>query len=302
MNAPLPELSGRVAVVTGASGGMGRIIATDLARAGAHVIAVARDPARTDALRTGLGAQAAHRLHVVTADLSRRADVITASRTIRERHDRIHILVNNAGAHFPDHRLSADGVEMHIALDYLAAYGLTTLLDGPLRRGRARVVNVASDTLNDTRQIKLAGRPRPATLDLTGVDDLAQLNPRDGFVPFEAYARAKLMTVTAGFALARDLATDGVTLNALHPGIVATGIIDHLVPPLLRPLRGLIRRGMLTPAEGAKTATRLATDPDLVGVTGRYFVRDTDSATPAVSQDTGIQNRLLALSRTHFPG
>ncbi|MFD6187370.1 hypothetical protein [Streptomyces goshikiensis] len=114
---------------------------------------------------------------------------------------------DSARSHFPDHRLSADGVEMHIALDYLAAYGLTTLLDGPLRRGRARVVNVASDTLNDTRQIKLAGRPRPVTLDLIGVDDLAQLNPRAGFVPFEAYARAKLMTVTAGFALARDLAT-----------------------------------------------------------------------------------------------
>jgi NAD(P)-dependent dehydrogenase (short-subunit alcohol dehydrogenase family) len=92
-----------------------------------------------------------------------------------------------------------------------------------------------------------------------------------GFVPFEAYARAKLMTVTAGHALARGLAADGVTVNAVHPGIVATDIIDDLVPALLRPFGGLIRRTMLTPAEGAAAALRLATDPDLAGVTGRYF-------------------------------
>ncbi|WP_446039559.1 SDR family NAD(P)-dependent oxidoreductase [Streptomyces sp. SID1121] len=302
MNAAVPDLRHKVAVVTGATGGMGRVIAADLARAGAHVVTVARDPSRADALRASLGSEAAHRLDVIPGDLSRRADVMRAARTIRDRHDQVHILVNNAGAHFSDHRVSADGVEMHIALDYLAAYGLTTLLEAPLRRGRARVVNVASDTLNDTRQIKIAGRPRPATLDLAGVDDLAALNPPAGFIPFEAYARAKLMTVTAGYALARDLATDGVSVNALHPGIVATDIIDDLVPPLLRPVRTLIRRGLLTPAEGARTATRLATDPGLAGVTGRYFIRDTESATPLVSHDAEAQRNLLALSRTHFAG
>ncbi|MFG1641228.1 SDR family NAD(P)-dependent oxidoreductase [Amycolatopsis sp. NPDC049252] len=294
------DLTKKVAVVTGATGGMGRIIAADLVRAGAHVVTVARDPARADALRALIGASAANRLDVIPGDLSRRADVVTAAKTISDRYDRIHVLVNNAGAHYSEHRLSADGVEMHIALDYLAAYGFTTLLDEPLRRGRARVVNVASDTLNDTRRIKLAGRPRPATLDLAGVDDLAQLNPVTGFAPFEAYARAKLMTVTAGYALARSLAADGVTVNALHPGIVATDIIDDLVPPLLRPMRGLIRRSMLTPAEGAKSATRIATDPALAGVTGRYFRRDTESSTPPVSHDPTTQRRLLALSEAHF--
>lgn len=302
MNAAVPDLRHKVAVVTGATGGMGSVIAADLARAGAHVVTVARDPSRAEALRASLGSQAAHRLDVIAGDLSRRADVVRAAHLIRDRHDQVHILVNNAGAHFADHRVSADGVEMHIALDYLAAYGLTTLLEAQLRRGRARVVNVASDTLNDTRQIKLVGRPRPATLDLAGVDDLAALNPPAGFVPFEAYARAKLMTVTAGYALARDLAADGVSVNALHPGIVATDIIDDLVPPVLRPMRTLIRRGMLTPAEGARTATRLATDPGLAGVTGRYFIRDTESATPLVSHDADAQRSLLALSRSHFAG
>ncbi|WP_328648628.1 SDR family NAD(P)-dependent oxidoreductase [Amycolatopsis sp. NBC_00348] len=301
MSAAVPDLTGKVAVVTGATGGMGQVIAADLVRAGAHVLTVARDPARAHALRALLGAQA-NRLDVIPGDLSRRADVVTAAKTILDRHDRIHLLVNNAGAHFPEHLVSADGVEMHIALDYLAAYGLTTLLDAALRRGRARVVNVASDTLNDTRQVKLAGKPRPATLDLTGVDDLAELNPEAGFAPFEAYARAKLMTVTAGYALARDLAADGVTVNALHPGIVATDIIDDLVPPLLRPMRALIRRSLLTPAEGARSATRIATDPAMAGVTGRYFNRDKKTSTPPVSHDPATQRKLLALSQNHFAG
>jgi NAD(P)-dependent dehydrogenase (short-subunit alcohol dehydrogenase family) len=290
----------KVAVVTGATGGMGQIIAAGLARAGAHVVIVARNPARADALRAGIGPQAADRLEVIAGDLSRREDVVAAARMIEDRHDQIHILINNAGAHFTEHRVSADGVEMHIALDYFAAYGLMTRLDGPLRRGRARVVNVASDTLNDTRQVKLAGRPRPATLDLTGIDDLAQLNPAAGFVPFEAYARAKLMTITAGYALARDLAAAGVTVNAVHPGIVATGIIDDLIPPALRPFRALIRRSLLTADQGAETALRIATDPSLAGVTGRYFNRDTEKTTPPVSHDLATQQRLLALSELHF--
>ncbi|MFD4644459.1 SDR family NAD(P)-dependent oxidoreductase [Lentzea sp. NPDC058436] len=299
MNAGIPDQTGKVAVVTGATGGMGQFIATELVRAGARVITVARNPARAEALRARLGAQAS-RLDVIAGDLSRRADVIAAANAIRDRHDRIHLLINNAGAHFSEHRVSADGVEMHIALDHLAAYGLTTLLDAPLRCGRGRVVNVASDTLNDTRQVKLPGAPRPATLDLAGVDSLAELNPVAGFVPFEAYARAKLMTVTAGYALARTFAADGVTVNALHPGLVATGIVDDLVPPLLRPVRALIRRSLLTPAEGAESALRLATDPGLAGVTGRYFRRSAESSTPLVSHDPETQRRLLELSDAHF--
>ena len=81
------------------------------------------------------------------------------------------------------------------------------------------------------------------------------------------------MTVTAGYDLARRLAPDGVTVNSLHPGIVATDIVDDLVPPVLRPFGALIRRSMLTPEQGAATAIRLATDPALTDTTGRYFNR-----------------------------
>jgi NAD(P)-dependent dehydrogenase (short-subunit alcohol dehydrogenase family) len=208
-----------VAVVTGATGGMGGVIALELARRGMHIVTIARDPHRAAALHEQiLRVTGRPALDVIAGDISTRAGMHAAAASIAERVDAVQVLVNNAGAHFPAHRLTADGIEMHIAVDYLAAYGLTTLLETQLRRGRARVVNVASDTLRDTRQIKLLSRPRPATLDPDDLLDLARLNPGQGFVPFEAYARAKLLTVLAGYGLARSMA-DEVTVNAVHPGI-----------------------------------------------------------------------------------
>ncbi len=88
----------------------------------------------------------------------------------------------------------------------------------------------------------------------------------------------------------------------MHPGIVATSIIDELVPVLLRPLGPLIRRGMLTPEQGAQAALRLATDPALESVTGRYFRRDRPAGTPPVSHDPDVQQRLIHLSEAHFEG
>ena len=296
-------LEGRVAVVTGATGGMGGVIAAELARAGAHVVTVARDPRGAETLAAVVASQPGPgRLEVVAGDLSLRSGVSSAARAIRDGHPAVHLLINNAGAHFSDHRLSPDGIEMHIALDYLAGYGLTTLLRDPLVRGRARVVNVASDTFRDTRQVSLFGPARPVTVDPGQLDDLGTLNPAGGFVPFQAYARAKLLTVIAGNGVARLLAADGVTVTAVHPGIVATGIIDDLIPPALRPLRSLIRRAMLTPEQGAASTLRLALDPALEGVTARYFVREVETPTAPITHDRSVQDRLLTSSDLFLAG
>ncbi|GIG40561.1 SDR family NAD(P)-dependent oxidoreductase [Cellulomonas phragmiteti] len=293
------DLTGQVAVVTGAGGGMGRVVVDELARAGAHVVAVARDAPRTERLlRETVGAHAG--LEVVQADLSLRQGVVDAAAAIGRRHAQVHLLVNNAGAHFPDRRLTPDGVERHVAVDYLAGFGLTHLLQENLVAAAARVVHVASDTLNDTRQVKVVGRARPPRLDPAHLADLTLLNPADGFVAFEAYARAKLLTVTSGYHVARLLRPHGVTVNSVHPGIVATGIIDDVVPPALRPLGPLIRRALLTPRDGAAAALRLATDPALAGVTGRYYHRERVATTPDVSHDAAVQQRLHDVSARWF--
>lgn len=295
----MTALDGTTAVVTGASGGMGRVIVAELARAGALVVAVARRPERIDAVRAEAArAGAPGTIEVVTGDLASLAGLHRVAEAVSARHAEVHVLVNNAGAHYADRRVTVDGLEAHVAVDHLAAFGMTRLLDAPLRRARARVVDVVSDSVRDARQVRFPGPARPPRVTAQDVADLRRVNPADGFVPFEAYARAKLLTVLAGRAAARRLGTDGVTVNAVHPGLVATELVDGMVPAGLRPFRWLVRAALLTPAEGAAAALRLATDPLLDGATGQYHVRDRETPLPAVADDVDLQEAVYRAGDT----
>jgi NAD(P)-dependent dehydrogenase (short-subunit alcohol dehydrogenase family) len=292
------SLSGRVSLVSGATGGLGQVIATELARRGSTVVIVSRSGGDGEQLRRQIAAEVgADRVEVLAGDLSSRADLRRVAGEFTARHDRLHLLVNNAGAHFRKRLVNADGIEMHVAVDHLAGFGLTTSLLEQLRAGApSRVVDVVSDAMNDARTVTTRGTPRPVTLDPGELDDLRRVNGASGFVPFEAYARAKLLTTMTGYLLASQLSETGVTVNAVHPGITATKIVDDIVPPLMKPFLGLIKRSLFTPAAGAAAILHLATAPELAGATGRYFVRDTEQRTPAVSYDRDLQQRVWAAS------
>ncbi|MFJ5987096.1 SDR family NAD(P)-dependent oxidoreductase [Lentzea sp. NPDC092896] len=290
----LTDLSGQVALVTGGAGGMGRVITAELVRAGAHVVITSRDGERGEALRREIGAD---RVEVLTGDLCVRADVRRLAAEFSRRHDRLHLLVNNAGAHYRDRRLTVDGVEAHLAVNHLAGFTLTYLLHDRLRAAApSRVVNVVSATMSDTRSVPLFGRPRPVPLDLAGVTDLRELNPAEGFAPFTAYARAKLLSTICGYVFADRWQDEGVTVNAVHPGLVSTSIVDDITPAVLTPFRSLIHSRLLTPEAGAAAALRLATDPGLATVTGRYYVRDKEERSPSVSYDPATRAKAWQLS------
>jgi NAD(P)-dependent dehydrogenase (short-subunit alcohol dehydrogenase family) len=295
------NLTGRVSMVTGATGGMGRVIATELARLGSTVVIVSRSDTGGEQVRRQIAAEVgADRVEVLTGDLASQADVRRIAEEFTARHQRLHVLVNNAGAHYRQRMVNADGIEMHVAVNHLAGFGLTTALLDQLRAGApSRVVNVVSDSMNDARPVTRRGRPRPVTLDPGEVDDLRRINGTAGFMPFEAYARAKLLTTMTGYLLADQLHETGVTVNAVHPGITATGIVDNIVHPLMKPFLGLIKRSLLTPEQGAAPVLRLATTPELADVTGRYFVRDTEHRSPEISYDRDLQQRVWAASHAH---
>lgn len=286
------SLRGQVCLVTGATGGMGQVIVTDLARRGATVVLVARTASRGEAVRSEITAATGNpAAEVVVADLSDQAAVRGLAEQVTQRHDRLHLLVNNAGAHFPQRRLSVDGLEMHLAVDHLAGFLLTRLLADALVAGApSRVVDVVSEAMADTRRVKVVGPPRPAHL------DLRDLNSEQNFNPMRAYAQAKLANLMCGYALARRLADTGVTVNAVHPGLVSTGIVDAVAPPAVRPFLGVVRRFLLTPEEGAQGALRLATDPALATVSGAYFNRQTRTHSPPVSYDTDLQEQVWTAS------
>ena len=226
------DLTGKVSMITGATGGMGLVIATELARMGSTVVIVARDMARGEHVRQRIAQDVGvDRIEVLEANLASRADLHHIAETFTARHDRLHILVNNAGAHYRQRLLTPDGIEMHLAVDHLAGFALTVLLLDQLRAGTpARVVNVVSESMSDTRQIKVLRSPRPVTLAAEDLRDLHQINPEQGFTPFTAYARAKLLTTMCGYELADRLADSGITVNAVHPALVATGIVDDFLP------------------------------------------------------------------------
>jgi retinol dehydrogenase-12 len=294
MSATDVDLRGRVALVTGGTGGMGRVITAELARAGAHVVITSRDRERGEGLRREMGAD---RVEVLTGDLAARGDLHRLAAEFAARHDALHLLVNNAGAHYRRRWLTVDGVEAHLAVNHLAGFGLTHLLRDRLAAGApARVVNVVSATMADVRAMPLFGRPRPVPLDLTGVADVRELNPVKGFAPFTAYARAKLLTTACGYEFADRWRGKGVTVNAVHPGLVSTDIVDDITPAVLAPFRSLIHRWLLTPEQGASAALRLATDPGLATTTGRYYVRDQEARSPDISYDPATRAAAWRLS------
>ncbi len=262
-------------MVTGATGGMGRVIVRELARRGGTVIAVARSRVEFEPKN----------VEVMTADLSSLAEVRRLAAEFTAKHDALHLLVNNAGAHFRHRAISADGVEMHIAVNHLGGFRLTNLLRPALRAGApARVVNVVSAAMTDTRQVKIRRRPRPVSLEPA---ELPDLNGERGFEPFTAYARAKLLTLMAGYHLAETV--DGVTVNAVNPGLAGTKIVDDMMPTFMRPFGGLVKRSLLTPEQSAAFILRVATSPDLDGVTGRYFDRDVEARSPEISYDRALR-------------
>lgn len=263
-----------VAVLTGATAGIGRETARGLARRGFRLVLVGRDPGRLAATAEALAADGAPGVDTVTADLAVQAEIERAAAAIRDRYPRLDVLINNAGAMFGRRGLTVDGIERTFALNHLAYLLLTRRLEAPLAAAGGRVVWVASGAHR---------RARPE-----------DWQSEHGYRTLATYSRSKLANVMAGYAYARRLADRGVTLNTLHPGFVRTdiGTANRGVPGwawrLLMPFG-------LPPDKGAATSLYLATDPAVAGVTGRYFDRCRPVASSPASLDQAAQERLWRL-------
>lgn len=272
-------LDGRVVLVTGATSGIGRVAARELAAMGATTFLVARDRARgQDTLEEIARVTGSERLGLFVADLASRAEVRRVAGEVRSRTDRLHVLLNNAGAIFTERRLSPDGVEMTFALNHLGYFLLTRALLPLLQAGApARIVNVAS------------------TAHLRAGMDWEDLYGERRYSAWKAYGQSKLANILFTRELARRLQGTGVTANALHPGVIATGFG--------RNNGGLFRLMMLagapflsSPEKGARTPVYLASSQEVEGVTGKYF-SDCREATPSpAARDDADARRLWDLS------
>ncbi len=277
------DMTGKVAVVTGATDGIGRVTAMRLAQMGASVVVVGRTQGKPEAVCAEIKKSVPDALlDPMTADLSSLAQVANLAQAIQERHPAISVLVNNAGAMFTTRTESVDGLEMTFALNHLSYFAMTHhLLDTLRADGAARVVNVSSVA---HKRVKL------------DFDDLQMTQKYNAWV---AYGRSKLCNLYFTFALAKRLRSEGITVNALHPGFVATAFANNNEAPVLRGFLDVAKTlGGLSPEKGARTSLYLAAAPDVEGITGEYFTKCqiTRPAPHALLADAA--ERLWSVSKT----
>jgi NAD(P)-dependent dehydrogenase (short-subunit alcohol dehydrogenase family) len=269
----MPPLAEQTILITGATDGLGKALATELAREGAAILLHGRDDERGERaiaeIRDGTGNE---RLAWQRADLSSLDEVREMAGRIESEHDRLDALVNNAGIGTSgpgdgERVESADGYELRFAVNYLAPFLLTRRLEPLLGSSApARIVNVSS-----------AGQ---APIDF---DDVMLEN---GYSGVQAYCQSKLAQIMFTFDFAEEHRGDGVTSNCLHP---ATYMPTKMV-----------RAAGVNPAssleEGVRATLRLVADPELDEITGRYFDGEQETRAHPQAYDPGARPRLRELS------
>ncbi|MGZ4730293.1 MAG: SDR family NAD(P)-dependent oxidoreductase [Acidimicrobiales bacterium] len=249
---------GRVAVVTGATSGLGLAAATRLASLGASVRVVGRDIGRTEQARELIVAQTGNDdVEIGVADLARLDDVRRCASQIAAHHDRLDVLINNAGALVHQHELTDDGIELTAQTHVVAPFLLTHELLGLLgRTPGSRVVTVSSGGLNTQR------------LDLERLDRESTRGPHPDFDGVKAYALAKRAQVVLNGEWAARAADRGVTFHAMHPGWVDTPGVQASLPDFARVMGPWLR----TPFQGADTMVWLATAREPLERNGRFWL------------------------------
>ena len=270
-------MAGRVCIVTGANSGIGRETAAGLARLGATVVLACRDPGRGEAARQEIGARTGHRdLEVLGLDLASFRSVRTFAAEAMARHPQVHILVNNAGMFRRTRSVTEDGFETQFQVNYLGPFLLTHLLLPALKAGApSRIVNVSSSAHTGGRI------------------DFGDLQGAREYSGFRAYGQSKLAQVLFTHELARRLDGSGITVNALHPGVIRTDLGKGEYP---RAVDLLFRPFFKSPEKGARTSVYVASSPALGKMTGRYFRKMREAASSPASHDAAAERRLWDLS------
>lgn len=274
-------------IVTGGSSGIGFETAHALAGMDASVWIVGRDEARSKAAVAKIKEFTGNeKVEYLLADLSSIHSVDNLGQEIHSKLDRLDVLVNNAGAFFMRRKVTADGLEMTFALNHVNYFLLTSLLMDLIKKsGNGRIVNVSS------------------AAHYSGHVDFSDLQLSRGFNPMRAYGTSKLMNVLFTYELNRRLNGDGITVNALHPGFVASNF-GRSNGGLLDPIFKIVQLGAISTEQGAKTSVYLASSPDVEGVSGKYFDKceavrsSSESYDPEIAARLWTETELLIKSRS----
>lgn len=273
------DINDKTILVTGASSGIGKAAAQHLAKLGARVVIVCRNERRGEPALHDIRKRSGNpSVELLTADLGSQEQTRALARKFSQSHDRLDVLINNAGLYLSKRTVTDDGIETTFAVNHLAPFLLTNLLLDTLKASSpSRVITVSSEA------------HRRGTIDF---EDLC-MERRYNWI--DAYARSKLANVLFTYELARRLEGTGVTALTLHPGVVATRIWNRNRNPLNYLLR-IFKVFYISPRKSAESVVRLATAPELAAVTGKYFNRDREVRSSRASCDMELAGRLWDVS------
>ncbi len=242
---------GKVCMVTGANTGIGKVTALELAKVWAKVVMVCRNPQKGEAAKKEIEeASGSNNVDLMIADLSSLKAVRQLASDFRKKYDRLHVLVNNAGAIIKKRIVAEEGFEAQFALHVLTPFLLTNLLLDELKASApARVINVSSK------------------MHFFAKMDFDDLQGEKKYSGFGIYGRTKLANILLSYEMARQYKGTGITVNTLHPGSVAT----ELGRDVKNPLTSVLSLFTVNPEKGAETQLYLACSQKVDGVTGKYF-------------------------------
>ena len=272
-------MKGKICLITGATSGIGKAAAIQLAHLGANLVLVGRNPGRTTATVEQVRQRTGNPdVDYLVADLSSQQEIRQLAEAFKDRYHRLNVLVNNAGALMLSRQESIDGIEMTLALNHLSYFLLTNLLLDVLKSSTpSRVVNVSSDSHQEAKI------------------DFEDLQLQRKYGGYRAYGRSKLANLLFTYELGRRLEGTGVTVNGLHPGLTATNFLAN------NGLRGRVFNVFLrlvgaSARKGAQTITYLASSSDLEGITGKYFVDEGLVPSSSASNNSDDALRLWQMS------
>ena len=278
------DLTGKTCLITGANSGIGKATALGLAKMGARLVIACRDREKGQAALAEIIAESGNKnVELMLTDMSSKDSVRKLANDFQANHQRLHILVNNAGVYLTKRITTADGLEATFATNLLGPFLLTSLLLNVLKASApSRIVNVSSDAHHGSRM---------------NFDDV---QGEKKFSGWQAYGQSKLALILYTRELSKRLAGTGVTVNSVHPGVVRTHFAKNNGGLLALGFR-IIGVFFISPTASAKRVLYVATSPDLENVSGKYFTKMHEARSSKESYDDVSAERLWQMSE-HLTG
>jgi NAD(P)-dependent dehydrogenase (short-subunit alcohol dehydrogenase family) len=279
------NMTDKTCLVTGGNSGIGKAIALGLAKMGATVVVVSRNKEKGQTAVSDVIMKGGNKnVELIQADMSSQNSIHQLADEFKSRHERLQLLINNAGVYLTKRTTTVDGLESTFAINHLGPFLLTSLLLDVLKASApSRIVNITSDAHNGAKI------------------DFDDLQGEKRFSGWQAYGQSKLAMILFTHELGQKLEGSGVTVNSAHPGVVRTNFAKNN--------GGLVALGFrflglffISPESAAKRILYVATSPDLDGVTGKYFSKMHEVRSSQESYDADSAEQLWQVSEhlTHL--